>query len=90
MINSQLRASYWMTLQLTIVNFNHFLIQPAPAGKDLNMSLYVIRKGASVAQSSEQVPFTSEIVGSILTTDSREKSESTLCRKSWVFSGRSG
>ena len=46
--------------------------------------------GASVAQSSEQAPFTSEIVGSILATDSCEKSQSTLCRKSWVFSGRSG
>ena len=36
---------------------------------------------------SEQAPFISEIVGSILTTDSCEKSRSTLCRKSWVFSG---
>jgi hypothetical protein len=35
-------------------------------------------------------PFTSEFVGSILATDSCEKSLSTLCRKSWVFSGRSG
>jgi hypothetical protein len=42
------------------------------------------------AQSSEQAPFTSEIVGSILATDSCEKSLSTLCRMSWVFSGRSG
>ena len=42
--------------------------------------------GASVAQSSEQAPFTSEIVGSILAKDSCEKSQSTLCRKSWVFS----
>jgi hypothetical protein len=38
--------------------------------------------GASVAQSSEQAPFTSEFVGSILATDSCEKSQSTLCRKS--------
>ena len=30
MINSQIRASYWMTFPLTIVNFNHFFIQPAP------------------------------------------------------------
>jgi hypothetical protein len=44
--------------------------------------------GAS--ESSEQAPFTSEIVGSILATDSCEKSQSTLCRKSWVFSGCSG
>jgi hypothetical protein len=29
-INSQIRASYWMTFPLTIVNFNHFFIQPAP------------------------------------------------------------
>ena len=36
-----------------------------------------------VAQSSEQEPFTSEIVGSILATEVR----STLCRKSWVISG---
>ena len=43
-----------------------------------------------VAQSSEQAPFTSEIVGSILATDSCEKIQSTLCRKSWVFSGCSG
>ena len=39
---------------------------------------------------SEQAPFTSEFVGSILATDSREKSHSTLCRKSWFFSGCSG
>jgi hypothetical protein len=48
------------------------------------------RYGTSVAQSTEQAPFTSEIVGSILATDSREKSQSTLFRKSWVLSGRSG
>ena len=36
---------------------------------------------------SEQAPFISEMVGSILTTDSCEKSQSTLYRKSWVFSG---
>ena len=42
-----------------------------------------------MAQSSEQAPFTSEIVGSILATDSCEKSQSTFYRKSWVFSGRS-
>ena len=43
-----------------------------------------------MAQASEQAPFTSEIVGLILTTDSCEKSQSTLCQKSWVFSGCSG
>jgi hypothetical protein len=43
-----------------------------------------------VCMSSEQAPFTSKIEGSILATDSCEKSQSTLCRKSWVFSGRSG
>jgi hypothetical protein len=33
----------------------------------------------------------SEFAGSILATrESCEKGESTLCRKSWVFSGRSG
>jgi hypothetical protein len=47
-------------------------------------------KTPSVAQSDEQAPFTSEFVGSILATDSCEKSQSTLCRKSWVFSGCSG
>jgi hypothetical protein len=47
-------------------------------------------QGASVAQSSEQAPFTSEPVGSILATDSCEKNQSTLCRKSWVFPGYSG
>ena len=35
-------------------------------------------------------PFTSEFVGSILAIESCEKSRSTLCRKSWVFSGCSG
>jgi hypothetical protein len=30
MINSQIRASYWMTFPQPIVNFNHFFIQPAP------------------------------------------------------------
>ena len=49
-----------------------------------------ILRGASVAQSSEQAFFTSENVGSILATDSCEKSPSTLCPKSWVFSGCSG
>jgi hypothetical protein len=48
------------------------------------------RASPSVVQSSGQGPFTSEIVGSILATDSCEKSQSTLCRKSWVFSGCSG
>ena len=45
-----------------------------------------------MAQSSEQAPFTSlrSWVGSGLATDSCEKSQSTLCRKSWVFSGCSG
>jgi hypothetical protein len=28
-LNSQIHASYWMTFPLTIVNFNHFFIQPA-------------------------------------------------------------
>jgi hypothetical protein len=37
--------------------------------------------GASVALSSEPAPFTSEFVGSILATDSCEKSQSTLCPK---------
>jgi hypothetical protein len=41
-------------------------------------------------QSSEPAHFTSEIVSSILATDSSEKSLSTLFRNSWVFSGRSG
>ena len=41
----------------------------------------------SVAQSSEQAPFTFRFVGSILATDSCEESQSTLCRNSWVFSG---
>jgi hypothetical protein len=46
--------------------------------------------GASMAhESSEQAPFTSEIVGSILATDSCETSQSTLLQKLWVFSGRS-
>ena len=39
-------------------------------------------EGASMAKSSEQAPFTSEIVGLILATDSCEKSQSTLCQKS--------
>ena len=34
--------------------------------------------------------FTSEFLGSILAMNSCEKSLSTLCRKSWVFSGCSG
>jgi hypothetical protein len=49
------------------------------------------RKNTSVAQASEQAPFISEMVGSILATDSCEKSLSlTLYRKSWVFTGCSG
>ena len=46
-----------------------------------------------MAQSSGQAPFTSEIVGSNLGSDSLHssgKSSSTLCQKSWVFSGYSG
>jgi hypothetical protein len=45
---------------------------------------------ASVAQSLEQAPFTSEFVGSVVATDSCEKSQSTLCRKSKIFYGSSG
>ena len=47
-------------------------------------------KSDSDGAASKQAPFTSEYVGSILATDSCEKSRSTLCRKSWVFSGRFG
>ena len=57
------------------------------------MYVYILSsklQGGSVAQSSEQAPFTSEFVGSTLATDSREKSQSTLCRKSWISSGCSG
>ena len=43
-----------------------------------------------MVQSSELASFTSEIIDSILATDSCEKSQSTLYRKSWVFSGCSG
>jgi hypothetical protein len=39
------------------------------------------KDNGSAAQSSEQAPFTSENVGSILATDTGEKSQSTLCRK---------
>jgi hypothetical protein len=46
--------------------------------------------GVSVGQSSEEAPFTFEIVGSILATDSYEKSLSTLYLKLWVFSVCSG
>ena len=31
MINSQIRASYWMTFPLTIVNFNHFFYTTGPS-----------------------------------------------------------
>ena len=47
-------------------------------------------RGSSVVQSSEQAHFISEIVGSIHAMDSCERSLSTLCRKPWVFSWRSG
>ena len=43
-----------------------------------------------MGQSSEQARFISEIVGLILAKDSCEKSQSTLCRKSWGFSECSG
>ncbi len=51
--------------------------------------------GPSVAQLSEHSPFTSEAAGSILRENFLnvtrcEKSPSTPCRKSWVFSGHSG
>ena len=36
-------------------------------------------------QSSWLAPFTSEVVGSILATDLREKGESTISRKSHIF-----
>ena len=52
----------------------------------------IISNWALVAQSSEKTPFTSEIVGSNLGSDSLhscEKSWSTLCQKSCVFSGYS-
>jgi hypothetical protein len=47
------------------------------------------RSGVSVALSSEQAPFISEIVASIFPTDSCEKCLSSFYRKSWVFSGLS-
>ena len=52
--------------------------------KQRKLSLY----GASVSLSLEQAPLTCVIVGSILATDSREKSQSTLYRKSCVSSHR--
>ena len=62
--------------------------------KFIEILLFLVLRGilgrTSVAQSSEQAPFTSEIMGSILATDSCERSLSLLCRKSFVFSGRSG
>ena len=42
----------------------------------------LIKIRTSVAQSSEQAPFTSEL-------ESCEKNQSMLCQKSWVSSGRS-
>ena len=38
-----------------------------------------------MVQLSEQAPFTSEVVDSILAMDSREKSQSTPCRKSFFL-----
>jgi hypothetical protein len=52
--------------------------------KTLYLRLYM---WSSMAQSSEKAPFTSEFVGLILAMDSCEKSQSSLCRKSWLFSG---
>jgi hypothetical protein len=42
--NSQIRASYWMTFPLTIVNFNHFFIQPAPDDRTLYVNHRVAMK----------------------------------------------
>ncbi len=53
-------------------------------------NMLVILHGISMAESFEQASFTSEIVGLILAAVSHEKSLSTLCRKSWVFSRHSG
>ena len=55
--------------------------------------MLAFQKPLRVAQSSEQVSFTSEIVGLIRAEDSwylYEKSQSTLYQKSWIFSGYSG
>jgi hypothetical protein len=52
--------------------------------------LNVIWYSIIVGQSSEQAPFTSEVVSSILAMDTCGKSQSTLCRKLWVFSWCSG
>jgi hypothetical protein len=47
--------------------------------------MYVlVMSGALVVQSSEQAPFTSEIVGTDSCVDSSEKNLLTLCRKSWL------
>ena len=43
-----------------------------------------------MSQAPEQAPFTTEFVGSILYTDSREKGLSMLCHNSSVFYGYSG
>jgi hypothetical protein len=42
-MNSQIRASYWMTFPLTIINFNHFFTQQAPENNMINMFLNNLR-----------------------------------------------
>jgi hypothetical protein len=59
----------------------------SPPGVSINMPPGFGGFGDAVVRARA---FASEIVGSILATYSCEKNQSTLCRKSWVFSGRSG
>ena len=66
---------------------------------DVGMVRNLLNRAACINISAERSPFTSEVAGSILSENflnatrtvlhSCEKSQSTLCQKSWVFSGYS-
>ena len=64
MINSRIRASYWMTFPLTIINFNHFFIQPAPGVVHLGISdhslIFAIRK-LTLPKSGKTSPMVREV-----------------------------
>jgi hypothetical protein len=75
----------------SIVGQLHFQLSNCILDREMfkNKAVLCSDKWYSVAQSSEQAPFTSEIVVRF-SLRTHLKSQSTLCRKSWVFSGCSG
>ena len=67
-------VSYWMTFLLTIVNFNHFFIQPAPAVKQ-----FVNKFRVTTLQQLDKITALLQLVEKLATIVCREHILLTSC-----------